>query len=425
MAVDMGKAIGTAARSGRLLLPLLVSLVACGETAKHPATSAAGYSGDDTEGFTNGGASDAGGTSTTAGTNTETGGQPSAGAGGASLDECPSADIDLDTDPDHCGSCDNACGPRNACVGGTCTPDLLTVAEIPNCGTLALQINPGNYAPQIIYALATKSGILYKLEVPNVGDATIAALSPGLTGSSSFDLSWDVLVTAGNSVIRVDPLTGEKIVVATDTTPISDTTINAGEGSVLYATNTGIKLVELGASGAGTLLVASEDGAEPRALASWLNMLFYTTSGTNNVQAVNLPSTAPVVIATAQKGLLFGHNSLQSDGTNLYWVNGSLQMAPLENELHPVSTIAHAIDNSPIIAYAVDSVVPGIAYIATQDGSFEKAHFDSKDAAVWIARALPHVTSVVMNDTNVYLASACTILQKPRLVFDETGTGVE
>jgi hypothetical protein len=292
------------------------------------------------------------------------------------------------------------------------------VAQIPNCGTLLLQGGPGDFAPSIVYALATKSGVLYEVQVPNVGPSVIKPLATGFTGARTFE---GLLVSAGNSVTSVDLMTGMKRLVASDAAPILGAAVDAGIGDILYATGVGIKRVAPPEVDNATLVVESEEGTAPQALASAYDTLYYTSSGSNNVQAFRSANGSPVVVAAAQEQLLFGHNSLQIDDTNLYWANGSLQMAPLDNPAHPVSTIAHPIDDSRVIAFAVDSADGGIAYIATQDGSFEKASFDSKDEAIWIARALPAVTSVVLSDYDVYLASECTIFKSPRIVFDTPG----
>jgi hypothetical protein len=70
----------------------------------------------------------------------------------------------------------------------------------------------------------------------------------------------------------------------------------------------------------------------------------------------------------------------------------------------------------PVSAFAVDSSAQ-MSYAATQDGSFEKSSFEAGVAsseASWVARALPSVSSIVLDATSVYLASECDILQSPR-----------
>ncbi len=49
------------------------------------------------------------------------------------LQQC-SGPVDLQTDDDHCGECDNSCGAGASCVGGTCVSDDECIADVP-CGT--------------------------------------------------------------------------------------------------------------------------------------------------------------------------------------------------------------------------------------------------------------------------------------------------
>ena len=121
-----------------------------------------------------------------------------------------------------------------------------------------------------------------------------------------------------------------------------------------------------------------------------------------------------VKIGASQAGLIFGHRSVQADMDNVFWANGGLQMAKFTGADHTGTTIASPIDGSPVVAFAVDSTAK-MAYVAATDGSFEKSAFDKgSEDAVWVARALPKVSSIVLDATSVYLASACKILKSPR-----------
>jgi hypothetical protein len=71
------------------------------------------------------------------------------------------------------------------------------------------------------------------------------------------------------------------------------------------------------------------------------------------------------------------------------------------------------------VAYAIDSTAK-TAYIATYEAStmdhnLEKSAFDKADSeAIWMARGLDKVSSIVLDDTSVYVASACKILKSAR-----------
>jgi hypothetical protein len=103
----------------------------------------------------------------------------------------------------------------------------------------------------------------------------------------------------------------------------------------------------------------------------------------------------------------------------VYWANGSLQSAPFGGTEHPGKIVAAPIDGSPVVSFAIDGTAK-MAYIATfetatMDSNFEKSSFDKADQeATWVARGLPKVSSIVLDATNVYLASACKILKSAR-----------
>lgn len=49
------------------------------------------------------------------------------------------------------------------------------------------------------------------------------------------------------------------------------------------------------------------------------------------------------------------------------------------------------------------------------DHNLEKSAFDKADSeAIWMARGLEKVSSIVLDDTSVYVASACKILKSAR-----------
>ena len=96
----------------------------------------------------------------------------------------------------------------------------------------------------------------------------------------------------------------------------------------------------------------------------------------------------------------------------------ALRSARVVGADHAGKIVAQPIDGSPIVSYAIDSAGK-TAYIATLEGSgdsnLEKSAFDKADQeAIWMARGLPKVTSIVLDDTSVYLASACKILKSAR-----------
>jgi formylglycine-generating enzyme required for sulfatase activity len=70
------------------------------------------------------------------------------GSGGADagMTTCGNICVDLQTDCQHCGSCDHACGPLQSCVGGMCTDVCPPSAEQPSCKGLAATCGPAGNA---------------------------------------------------------------------------------------------------------------------------------------------------------------------------------------------------------------------------------------------------------------------------------------
>jgi FG-GAP-like repeat len=98
---------------------------------------------------------------------------------------CPSADIlcgtgvfavcaDLQSDPNHCGTCDQACAPGIACQAGVCQQTVCTGGTIPFSGqptTSAATLSPGMplYNANLILADINGDGRLDRIEWSTVG----------------------------------------------------------------------------------------------------------------------------------------------------------------------------------------------------------------------------------------------------------------
>jgi hypothetical protein len=371
-----------------------------------------------------------GGMVSTAGSGGAAGGS-SAGAGGAG--KCPGNQISKDggpcmcptyaplycdaitkcvssmKDPDHCGGCDTKCTAMQACAAGACTPDLASFAEITGCGALELVSAPGK-----LYALSTMTGTLSSIALPAGGAAT--SVATGLTGGTAFTVdTMNAYVTTGMTLTRVNLTSGMKETVVTETAQIFDVAVD--QGKLFYATGKDIKMVDATATaGTGVSVAVSADEGEAQGVAVSGANVVYASNAAFNLETDPIVGEGHVKIGASQSGLLFGHRSVQADATTAYWVNMGLQSALVGGTNHAATTVAVPIEGKDIIAYAVDPAKT-MAYIATKDGSFEKSKFSdgaSAMEATWVARALPKVSSIVLDDTSVYLASECKILKSPR-----------
>lgn len=69
------------------------------------------------------------------------GGGPACGAG---LTECDGRCVDLQTDPAHCGDCDEACNPGRACSAGACQSECLRGLEDCAGSCVDLEVDPAH-----------------------------------------------------------------------------------------------------------------------------------------------------------------------------------------------------------------------------------------------------------------------------------------
>jgi hypothetical protein len=331
-------------------------------------------------------------------------------------------------DPDHCGNCDTKCTERQACSAGMCTPDLATVAEVPDCGTLRLAIGGTS-----IYALSTMPGTLSS--IPAAGGAPMP-IATGLTGATAFAVdATNAYVVAGMSIQRVALAGGAPAVVVTETAAIHDVAV---DGTTLYyVTGNDVKSIATtaanGTPAAMPVALAASEG-KPQGVAASGTIVLFSSADAMNVERCDTTMDCRAMpdmdvedrgvghfkIGQSQGGLIFGHRSVQTDGTNVFWVNNGLQGAPIMPDaggMYPAKSIATAKDGGTITAYATKGTV---AYFAEQNPgpmptdppvvNFEKSEFGATDP-VWLARNLQPVTSIVVDATSAYLASGCNVLK--------------
>jgi len=400
------------------------SVVACSsstETPINPGPSNTGNTGNTNTGNTN-----TGGTSAAAGAGT---GGASGGSAGAGAGMCPGNQIMLMgacmcppyastyceaktkcvsamKDPDNCGGCDKACGATNACAAGACTPDLVAFGEFASCGTLELVSVPG----KALYVLSTMTGKLQTVPLPAGGAPVDVATVPDGTAFALDDKA--AYVAAGMKVVRVDLATKMTTTLVSETSKVFDVAV--ADGKIYYAVGTDVKQADATTAGMGTSVAKSIDDGLAQGVAVAGGMVLYASNQAFNLEADPIMGDMHAKIGASQSGLLFGHRSVQTDGTYVYWANGALQRAKFAGDDHAATTAAQPIDGKAIIAYAIDGTAK-MAYIATEDGSFEKSSFDAaQDEATWVSRKLDKVSSIALDDTSVYLASGCKILKSAR-----------
>ena len=307
-------------------------------------------------------------------------------------------------DVDACGACGTHCAATSACTIGKCTPEPTVVSTIAGCGQLELQMAPG-----VLYVLASNSGKLSSIALPS---GAVTLLASGLIAGSAFALdATNAYVAAATTVTRVNLTTGVKTVLVTEIDGIFDVAVD--NDKIYYASGKGIKQADATAPSTGTVVAESADEGVAQGVAISGGSVLYLSNDSFNVESDPIVGDMHVKVAASQGSLIFGHRSVQADASNVYWANGGVNRSLFVGLDHPVNTVAVPIDGSPVVAYAVDPVAK-TAYIATMDGSLEKSTFDNEDEATWVARGLSPVSSVVLDDASVYVASACKILKASR-----------
>ena len=311
-------------------------------------------------------------------------------------------------DPDHCGDCATKCNATSACAAGKCTPDLATFGEVAGCGSLKLLSTADK-----LYVLSTMTGELTSFALPAGGAAV--PIATGLTGGTAFAVdAMNAYVATGMTVTQVKLAGGAKTVLVTEATPIFDVAVDAGK--IYYAVGKDIKQADAAAPSAGVSVAVSADEGMAQGVAVSGGMVLYASNDAFNLEADPIVGDMHVKIGASQSNLIFGHRSVQADATSVYWVQQGVQRALFGGADHAGKTVAVPLNSAQVIAYAVDSATKTV-YIATDDGSLEKSTWvDGMDTAeaAWMARALPKVSSVVLDATSVYVASECKILKSAR-----------
>lgn len=334
------------------------------------------------------------------------------------------------TDPDFCGDCATACGTTQACSEGACTPALVNLAEIAECGSLKLLIAAGT-----LYVLDTPSGELMSIPLPDGGIPT--PIATGLSMATAFAVdATNAYVVAGTSIQRVPLAGGAPAVVVTEAAAIHDVAV-AGT-TLYYGTGNEVRSIATtavdGTPASSTPVALAASTGEPQGVAVSGSILLYSSASAMNVERCDttldchdsegpdMESRGPghFKIGQSQGSLIFGHRSLQTDGTRVLWVNSGLQGAPImpnDEGLYPTQGIATTKEGGAITAFAITGTtayfaerIPPATETDPPLAHFLKSEFGAADP-IWLARNLQPVSSIVVDATNAYLASGCNILK--------------
>lgn len=416
--------------------------VACSSKTDDPIAPPPPTTGGSGTGVSGSGSQTAGTGGTTGGGGGSTGGDATGGAGGGN--GCPAGQQKLPTgecgcpafnpdycatagkcvnftkNPDFCGSCEMKCGETNACVNSACTPSLTDVTEIAGCGKLLLVT-----AASKLYALSAMTGELSS--VPVAGGAA-TSIATGFTDAKAFAVDatgTSAYVVNGMKVTKVTLAGGAKLDLVTETKPIYDVAVDAT--SIYYAVDEPdtvaaepvyagvIKKASNSAAGAGTIVGLGMDNGQPQGVTvSGMNILYATESSKNVEVQKGLPvgadphtDTLHYKLGASQGSLIFGHRSIQNDGTYVYWASDNVYRSKFAEAAPVQAQAAGSLGLTTAFAINATSV-----YVGSDMGDFGKSPIGT-DMIAQLARGLKTISSIVVDDTSVYVAAECKILKAP------------
>lgn len=321
--------------------------------------------------------------------------------------------------PETCGSCEHACGSTQACVDSACTPELVQLTELADCGSVLLV-----YANATLYALSTGVGELSSVPVAGGAPSMIAT---GLSEAVAFAVDGtSAYVANGRKVTKVTLSDGAKADVATDVAPIYDVAV---QGASLYyavdkpAADTSAAHADFGGfikkvpidGGTAEVVAGGMDLGQPQGVAvSGTNVLYATESAKNVEVQKGLPVGANAYqdplhykLGASQGSLLLGHRSVQTDGGYVYWSNDAVQRSKFGDSAPFQEQATSSLGVTTAFALGGQKV-----YFGSDLGDLGKGTILA-DEVIPMARNLGRITSMVVEPGGVYVASECRILKAP------------
>jgi hypothetical protein len=238
------------------------------------------------------------------------------------------------------------------------------------------------------------------------GDAT--EIATGLTTPTAFTTDGtNMYVVSGMSLLRVPIATGTPETVVTEAGAIYD--VAFANDTLFYTQGEDVKSVAADAeAGTGAVVATAVGGGQPQGVTIDGTYVLWAATNAYNVESDPIDGDMLVKLGASQAGLIFGHGSLRSDGTYIYWVNGSSILRSGFDSTAELSTMASTLEFDNVSAYDIDAT--SVYYAAA--GNIESAVF--AEDSVWLARGQGEVSSLVVDATNIYWSNdSCAIMSTP------------
>jgi hypothetical protein len=321
-----------------------------------------------------------------------------------------------DSDPANCGSCGTACEPQAACVAGKCGPAPHELAKAAACGDVRLAL----VGSQLFWT-ERKSGRVRALSLQGGADVEVASgeLAPNRIAADDGGVYW---VDAGDGssgsskVMQAAQPVGSApaipVVTAPSTDPFVGVAVDAGK--LYYGLGHDIHAVAADSSDSTDVIVGVSfarndtrmpDGA-PEALTVHDGRVYWIVTTVGSVESDDLLAGVDGTPRVGHSGQLWP-NDLGFAGNYVYYAAfASLYAAQTDM---PALAVGSSADDAAVEAFAVNATN---GYFGDQGGRLSRHDLAlpagpdfQPTPSLPLARDQGDITSVVLDDANVYWAS--------------------
>ena len=313
---------------------------------------------------------------------------------------------DISLNPNHCGSCGQACSSTSACSAGQCRDSL--VPDLSNLN--AVTINGSD-----LYFTDTVAGTVMKWSLNGGATQLLASgqANPVMTAVDATNVYWGNGGTATNNyedgaIMKAALAGGAPITLASGQSSLEAIAIDAnnvywasaGASANNYSDGTIMKVPVTG----GTPVTLASNQTFPLAIAVDSSNIYWANLGTStfgspqedgSVMKVALSGGTPVIIASGQ----FAPGAIAVDGTSVYWANAD---SVLKSTLNGGIPIILASSQGQPWYMTIDGT--DVYWTNFYTGSIAKVPLNG-GTPVTLASGQNYAIGIALDSTNVYWSS--------------------